>query len=270
MHRHLRWLGILHIALVYGFLFFPALLVVAFSFNQSRFWAFPLKGFTFRWYEEMLDRADALQAVRNSLFVATPTMVFAVLLGGAVAVALYRWRFRLKGAAEGIILLPQLIPSLIWAIALLLFLTALEAPMGAATVIVGHVLFTAPYVFLLVNARFHSFDPNLEDAARGLGAGPGRILLRIVLPHLAPALVSGGLIAFAISFSDLIIAFFLAGGDFNTLPVFIYSLIQFEPSPVINALASVVFGIAVVTILSAMAIGGREIMFVSKEEESEH
>jgi spermidine/putrescine transport system permease protein len=124
------------------------------------------------------------------------------------------------------------------------------------------VLLTTPYIFLLVNARYHSLDPNLEFAARSLGASTGRIFMKIVLPHIAPGLLAGGIIAFAISFGDLILAFFLSGAGFNTLPVFIYSLIQIEPSPVINAVASLVFGVAVVAIIAAMIIGGRDVALV--------
>jgi spermidine/putrescine transport system permease protein len=259
------WPGAAILGFVYFFLFAPAILVVVFSFNVSRFWAFPLKGFTLRWYNELLARSDAIDAVQNSFIVAVPTMIFAMFVGGAIGLAFHRWRFRFKGLTEGALLLPQLIPSLIWAIALLLFLTAVSFPMGAVSVIIGHTLFTAPYVILLVNARFHSLDPNLEDAARSLGARPERILRKIVLPHMAPALISGGLIAFAISFSDLIIAFFLTGGGFNTLPIYIYSLIQFEPTPMINAMASVVFAIALVVTLAALVIGGREAIAPGRE-----
>lgn len=262
MGRGIGWTGRIYLFLVYGFLFFPALLVVMFSFNDSRFWAFPLRGFTWRWYEELMQRSDALAAAKNSLSVALPTMVIAVLIGSAFALALHRWRFRLKGAAEGVLLMPQLIPSLIWGLALLLFVSAVKFPTGAPTIIIGHVLLTTPYVFLLVNARYHSLDPNLEYAARSLGASTGRIFGRIVLPHIAPGLLAGGIIAFAISFGDLILAFFLSGGGFNTLPVFIYSLIQIEPSPVINAVASLVFGVAVIAIVAAMVIGGRDVALV--------
>lgn len=266
MGRRVGWPGFAYLALIYAFLYFPAVLVVVFSFNRSRVWAFPLKGFALRWYEELAARPDALNAAKNSLIVALPTTVLSVLIGVAVAFALHHWGSRLKGVMDGALLLPLLIPHLIWAVALLLFLTAFAIPTGAATVILGHVLLTTPYVVLLVNARFHSLDPSLEDAARGLGAGSRVIVVRIILPHLAPALLAGGLITFAISFSELVVAYFLTGGGFDTLPVFIYSLIQLEPSPVINAVASVIFGVAVLAILAAMVIGGRDALLVGKRE----
>lgn len=269
MDRGVGWPGRIYLVLVYSFLFFPTLLVVLFSFNDSRFWAFPLRGVTLRWYEELMQRPDALAAAKNSLTVALPTMIIAVLIGGAFALAVHRWHFRLKGATEGLLLMPQLIPSLIWGLALLLFVSAVNLPTGAPTIVVGHVLLTTPYVFLLVNARYHTLDPNLEFAARSLGASTGRIFMRIVLPHIAPGILAGGIIAFAISFGDLILAFFLSGSGFNTLPVFIYSLIQIEPSPVINAVASIVFGVAVVAIICAVLIGGREMAVVKENRRDE-
>lgn len=258
MRRHTGPVGYVYLFMVYAFLFFPAILVVVFSFNSSRFWMFPLKSFSWRWYEDLLARPQAIRAVENSLIVAVPTVVLAVLIGGCVAIAMHRMRFRGRGALEGALLLPQLIPTLIWSIALLGFVVLLGLPRGAPTIVVGHTLFTVPYVVLLVTTRLHSFDPDLENAARSLGAGTGRFFLKVMLPHLSPALVSSGLIAFAISFSDLVIAFFLAGGGFDTLPIYIYSLIQFEPSPVINAVASIILGTAVLAIVLALVLSGRE------------
>ena len=252
------WLAKGYLTAVYAFLFIPALFVVLFSFNDSQFWSFPLRGLTTRWYVELLDRPDAMTALRNSVGVAITTVVLSVALGGSTAVAFHRWRVRSAALAEGVMLLPQLIPTLIWGLGLLLMLTALEAPMGAPTVVLGHVLYNTPYVFLLVRARYHSLDPNLELAARGLGASTLGTFRRIVLPHIAPGLIAGGLLSFAVSFSDVVIAFLLSGGGFNTLPVFIYSLIQNEPSSIINAVASIVFLVALSGTLGALVFVGRE------------
>jgi spermidine/putrescine transport system permease protein len=254
-----------YLAVVYAFLFFPAVIVVVFSFNASRFWAFPLRGFTWRWYEALLERTEALTAIRNSFLVASITTVLAVLIGAAIAIALHRWRLRWIPVAEAVLLMPQLVPSLIWSIALLLLLAIVNFPMGIVSVVIGHTVLTTPYVILLMKARLHTLDPNLEYAARGLGGRTFRIFRRIVLPHVMPAVISGGLVAFAISFSDLIVAVFLSGGGFNTAPVYIYSLIQFEPTPMVNALASTVFGTAVLLILLALAIGGLDVMLLGRK-----
>jgi len=255
------FLSWIYLSFLYIFLFFPALIVVLFSFNTSRVWSFPLRGITWRWYEELLARPDAVAAAMNSLIVATVTMTVSVALGGAVAFAFHQWRFSAKNGVESLLLLPLLVPNLIWAIGLLLLVGAIHLPTGPATVILGHVVLTMPYVFLLVRSRLQSLDPNLERAARGLGATSPLIFRRIILPHVGPALLASALISFATSFSELVVAFFLTGAGFNTLPVFIYSLIEIEPSPIVNAIASIIFFVAVTCMLSAALIGGREVAF---------
>ena len=261
-----NWLSLAYLVLIYGFLFIPAVVVVLFSFNDSQFWSFPLKGLTLRWYIQLLERPDAITALWNSIIVAVPTMIFAVLIGGGVAVAFHQWQARLAGVAEGVMLLPQLIPTLIWGLGLLLLMTALQAPMGAPTIIVAHLLYTTPYVFLLVRSRYATLDDNLERAARGLGSTPLHAFRRVVLPHLAPSLVAGGLLAFAVSFSDLVLAYLLSGNGFNTLPVFIYSLIQYEPSSMINAVASVVFIVAISSMLGALFFVGKDAVLIGEEK----
>jgi len=256
----------LYLILVYAFLFIPAVVVVLFSLNDSQFWSFPLKGITLRWYVELLQRPDAMTALRNSIIVALPTMVLAVLLGGGAAVAFGRRQSRAIGVAEGMMLLPQLIPTLIWGLGLLVLMTALQVPMGAPTIIIAHVLYNAPYVFLLVRARYQTLDDDLERAARGLGATPLHAFRRVVMPHLAPSLIAGALLSFAVSFSDLVLAFLLSADGFNTLPVFIYSLIQNEPSSMINAVASIVFVVAISGMLGALLFVGRDAALIGKEE----
>ena len=209
--------GRVYLLVIYAFLFLPAILVVVFSFNSSRFWAFPLRGFTTRWYEEAFARDTALEAIWNSLHVASLTTFISLFLGASAAIGTRRLRPRVRDRLEGIIMLPQLIPSLIWSIAILAFLSALQLPSGILTVTVGHVLLTCPFVFLLISTRLMTMNSSLEDAARGLGASWFYYVRRVMMPHLIPAIFSSMLITFAISFSDLIVAFFLTGGSFNTL-----------------------------------------------------
>lgn len=265
-HRFASMLRAFYLLLVYAFLFLPAIMVMVFSFNASRFWAFPLRGFTLRWYEEAFARKAAIDSIWNSVTVAAFTTVFAMVLGAGAAIGLHRMRSRMRGGIEGLILLPQLIPSLIWAIAILSFLSMLRLPTSAATVTIGHTLLTCPFVFLLVSTRLSNMNPNLENAALGLGATWSYYARRVLVPHVAPALVASALITFAISFSDLIVAFFLTGGGFNTLPVYMYSLIQFEPSPMINAIASMVFGVGVGLALLAFVVGGRDALLPGRGE----
>jgi spermidine/putrescine transport system permease protein len=257
--------GALYLGLVYVFLFAPTVLVVLFSFNSGRFWSFPLRAFSWRWYAALLDRPDALAALGNSLSVAGAVVPLALACGTCLAFAFHRWATPIRAPAELLILMPLLIPALIWAISLLLFLTWLHVPLGAPTVIGAQTLYLTTYTFLLAGARFRSLDPAWEDAARSLGAGTRLILRRVVLPHVLPALLAGALLTFALSFSDLVIAFFLGGNGFNTLPVFIYGIIESEPSPMVNAVSTIVFGAGLLCLLVAVAVVGKDAVLLHRD-----
>lgn len=239
------------LTLVYLFLFFPSIIVVVFSFNQSRFFSLPMKGFTTAWYGEMLTRAPLVEATKNSFIVALLTVVVATTLGGAAGIFLARWRSRsrLRTVVESIIPMPLLLPGLIWGLALLILFSRAGTPLSIFTVLVAHVLLTLPFVVLTVRTRLQTLDPRVEEAAMSLGATYPETVYRVVLPHVAPALFASGLMAFTISFNEFVLAFFLTGGGFQTLPIYIYSLIRWESSPIINAVATVMLVIAGVLVL---------------------
>ena len=261
--------GAVYLGLVYAFLFLPTVLVVLFSFNSARFWSFPLRDFSWRWYLALLDRPDALAALGNSLIVAAFVVPLALLCGTCLAFAFHRWATPIRPLAELLILMPLLIPALVWAIALLLFLSWLHIPLGAPSVIGAQTLYLTAYTFLLAGARFRSLDPAWEDAGRSLGAGSRLILRRIVLPHIVAALLAGALLTFALSFSDLIIAFFLGGNGFNTLPVFIYGTIESEPSPMVNAVSTIIFGSGLLCLLAAVAVVGRDVVLLHRHRRND-
>lgn len=259
---------IIFLALVYVFLFFPSIIVVVFSFNQSRFFSLPMKGFTTAWYGELLTRAPLIEATKNSFIVALLTVVVATILGGAAGIFLARWRSRsrLRSVVESIIPMPLLLPGLIWGLALLILFSRAGTPLSILTVLVAHVLLTLPFVVLTVRTRLQTLDPRVEEAAMSLGATYPETVYRVVLPHVAPALFASGLMAFTISFNEFVLAFFLTGGGFQTLPIYIYSLIRWESSPVINAVATIMLVIAGILVLimywvegarALQALGGR-------------
>lgn len=245
-----HWLGntsrMIFLGLVYLFLFAPSIIVVAFSFNQSRFFSLPMRGFTTSWYGEMLARQPLIDATKNSLYVALLTVVVSTLLGGAAGIFLARWRGRsdLQAVVGSIVPMPLLLPGLIWGIALLILFSRLGVPLSIFTVLVAHVLLTLPFVVLTVRTRLQTLDPRVEEAAMSLGATYPETVYRVVLPHVAPALLASGLMAFTISFNEFVLAFFLTGGGFQTLPIYIYSLIRWESSPIINAVATVMLVVA--------------------------
>ena len=239
------------LSLVYLFLFLPSIIVVAFSFNQSRFFSLPMRGFTTSWYGEMAARQPLIDATKNSFYVALLTVVVSTLLGGITGIVLARWREHrgLQSVVSSIIPMPLLLPGLIWGIALLILFSRAGAALSIFTVLVAHVLLTLPLVVLTVRTRLHTLDPRVEEAAMSLGATYPETVYRVVLPHVAPALLAAGLMAFTISFNEFVLAFFLTGGGFQTLPIYIYSLIRWESSPIINAVATVMLVFAAILVL---------------------
>jgi spermidine/putrescine transport system permease protein len=155
----------------------------------------------------------------------------------------------LQSVVSSIIPMPLLLPGLIWGIALLILFSRAGAALSIFTVLVAHVLLTLPLVVLTVRTRLQTLDPRVEEAAMSLGATYPETVYRVVLPHVAPALLAAGLMAFTISFNEFVLAFFLTGGGFQTLPIYIYSLIRWESSPIINAVATVMLVFAAILVL---------------------
>ena len=167
---------------------------------------------------------------------------------------------RLRRTADFILPLPLLVPSLIWSIALLLTISKLHLLPSVWTVYLGHVLLTIPFVFLLVTIRVSNFNPEWAEAADSLGASRWLFVRKVFLPHVAPALIAGAVMAFTISFNDFIVAYFLTGTGFNTLPVYIYSYIQNISDPSIAAVSTAVFVFALTLFLLAVLLQGREVI----------
>lgn len=272
---------IVFMALVYLFLFLPSIIVVVFSFNQSRFFSLPIRGFTTSWYGEMFARAPLIEATKNSLIVAVLTVVVSTLLGGAAGIFLARWKGRsaLQEVVASVVPMPLLLPGLIWGLALLILFSRMGAALSIFTVLAAHVLLTLPLVVLTVRTRLQTLDPRVEEAAMSLGATYPETVYRVVLPHVAPALFAAGLMAFTISFNEFVLAFFLTGGGFQTLPIYIYSLIRWESSPIINAIATVMLVLAGVLVLimywvegarALRSLGGRRRGVVAAEEAPEN
>lgn len=235
--------------LVLAFLFAPLVVVVLFSFNDSEISTLPFKGFTLSWYERMLSNGDLRTSLVNSLIVSAFTVVISTTLGVMAAYGIHRYTNRWKTAMNAAAMMPIMVPRLILGIALLTFFNIFQANLSLATVIFGHVVFSLPYVVLIVSARLIGFNPSLEEAARDLGAGTFTVFWMIVLPLLRPAIVGGALLAFTLSFDEVVVTFFTTGTD-NTLPMMIWSMLRFGITPEINAVATftiLVSGVAALT-----------------------
>jgi len=243
---------------VYIFLFAPIVILILFSFNDSKR-NFAWRGFTLRWYPELFGNNALLDALGVTLQVAFISVVVTTLLGTLLGLGLARIRSgRAAGASDSLILLPMVTPEVVMGISLLLFFALLFNANGSLLQIaIAHIAFSISYVAIIVRARAVSLDPRMEEAARDLGASPRAAFLHVTLPLIAPAVAAGGLIAFALSFDDLIITSFNAGVGSSTLPLYIYSRIRFGVTPEINAISTIVVVATGVAILIAMQVSAR-------------
>ncbi|MDO9526711.1 MAG: ABC transporter permease, partial [Gemmobacter sp.] len=232
------------------FLYAPIILLPLFAFNNATIIAFPLTGFTTKWFAQLVNEPTLHQAVKNSLIIAVSSAVLSTTLGIFAARASTRYDFPYKAGLVGLIMLPLVLPEIIVAVSLLVVLLGLGVPLTIFTVILGHVLICTPFTIAILNSAFQSLDRSLEEAAIDLGESRMSTFRLIILPLVAPGIVSSLLNSFTISLEEFIIAFFLAGTP-PTLPVYIFSQFRFPASvPVIMALGTilVVLSIALLTI----------------------
>ena len=231
------------------FLYAPIILLPLFAFNDAVIIAFPLQGFTTKWFEAMFGNPTLALAVKNSLIIAVTSAVLSTCLGIFAARAATRYNFPAKGGILGLIMLPLVLPEIIVAVSLLVVLLGLGVSLSIWTVILGHVLICTPFTIAILNSAFQSLDRSLEEAAYDLGESKISTFRLIILPLVAPGIVSSLLISFTISLDEFIIAFFLAGTE-PTLPVYIFSQFRFPQSiPVIMALGTILVVLSI-TLLS--------------------
>ncbi|MCC8667918.1 putrescine ABC transporter permease PotI [Xanthomonas arboricola pv. zantedeschiae] len=238
-----RLLGAGVLALGFGFLYLPILLLMVYSFNASRL-AMVWGGFSTRWYGELLRDRQLLEAAWVSLQVAFWTACASTVLGTMAALAMVRMRrFPGKTLFGALITAPLVMPEVIIGLSILLLLVSMGgvlgiAPRGAVAIWAAHVTFTVSFVTVVISSRLQELDRSLEEAAMDLGATPLKVFFLITLPIIAPALVSGWLLAFTLSLDDVVIASFLAGPSSTTLPIKVFASVRLGISPKINALAT--------------------------------
>jgi spermidine/putrescine transport system permease protein len=232
-------------------LYLPILLLFAFSVSANTSLTFPLQGLTLKWYQEVLGNPSLVSAARNSLIVGTMAATAATALGFAVSLAYLRFRFRGRQALLGLAVAPLVVPAVVGGVALFLLFTTLGLPRSLLAVALGHSLVALPYATLILLARMIGLDPALEDAAMDLGATYPTTLRRVILPLIGPSLLSAWLTCFIVSFDEVALANFLAGGD-PTFPVFLYGQLRFaQQLPVLIAMAMLLMlGSIVLTLLA--------------------
>lgn len=243
---------------IFGYVFFafiyaPILLIVVFSFNSNPVNMMIWESFTFDWYKTIfgfsaattesalyLDSTDQLyQAVKNSLTIALITTTVSTVFGTSIALAVARFKFRLKGFYRALMFMPMIMPDIILGIALLIFFVSVGISLSIFTIMIGHCTFLISYVFIVVSSRIADMDDTLEEASADLGANGWTTFRRVTLPMILPGVIGGALLAFIISMDDLVITYFIAGVDSQTLPVFIYGMLRRGIKPEINAIATI-------------------------------
>jgi len=253
-----RWPLRLWVGAVLVFLYAPLLTLMAFSFNDSRrniVW----RGFTLDWYAAVFADTDLLAAFGNSLTIAAVSTLISTVLGALTALLLWRFRFPGKAALEGVLALPIVVPEICLGVGFLVFFadvlpwpTELPWPLNLGAIIIAHVSFSFSFVALVVRARLASFNREIEEAARDLGAGEWRILVDILIPHMRPGLIAGALLAFTLSLDDFVITFFTSGPDTTTFPIKVYSMVRFSVTPEVNAASTLL--IVMTFVLTALAL----------------
>ena len=225
--------------LVYAFMFLPVAVVVLLSFNSSQFGAFPMEGFSFRWFVELANNDAILRAFRTSILLGLATAAISTTLGVLASLALVRYRVPGATTISTLLIAPILVPEVVLAVALLLFLNFLGLPKSFPLLLAGHVIFTLPFVILVVQARLVAIRRDVEEAALSLGASPVQTFFAVTLPLMMPAVAAGALFAFTISFDDITGTLFWKPGGVETVPTQIFAMLRNSISPEINALGTV-------------------------------
>ena len=230
------------------FLYVPIVVLIVFSFNDSRrggnvIW----KGFTTKYYGKAFGNEELMIAFGNSLTIAVLSTVASVVLGTLAAVFLWRFRFPLKSAVEGLVTLPIVIPEICMGVALAMFFSRFgwqgvgDAiwPFNLTNIVIAHITFSFPFAAMVIRTRLASFNPETAEAARDLGASEWRAFRDVLIPHLRPGIVAAALLSFTLSLDDFVVTFFTSGPGTVTFPVKIYSMVRFSVTPEINAASTV-------------------------------
>ncbi len=268
MNRRFSWFNATSLTFGFAFLYLPILILVIYSFNSSKLvtvWA----GFSTKWYGELLRDQAFLDAAWVTLKVAVVSSTIATVLGTMAAYVLMRaGRFLGRTLFSGMIYAPLVMPDVIMGLAFLLLFISIGLDRGVLTIILAHTTFTMCYVSVVVSSRLVTFDRSLEEAALDLGCTPFDAFKSVTLPIIAPAVISGWLLAFTLSLDDLVIASFAAGPSSTTLPMKVFSSVRLGVSPQINALSTMLISIVTVGVIAASLVTKRQIARQKADEQA--
>ena len=264
--KRMSWFNTVSLTLGFAFLYVPMLILVIYSFNESKLvtvWA----GFSTKWYGELMQNEAFLNAAWVTIKVAVVSSTIATVLGTMAAYVLVRGgRFMGRTLFSGMIYAPLVMPEVITGLSLLLLFIGIGLDRGVLTIVLAHTTFSMCYVSVVVSSRLVTFDRSLEEAALDLGCSPAEAFRLVTLPIIAPAVVSGWLLAFTLSLDDLVIASFTSGPAATPLPIKIYSAVRLGVSPEINALSTLMIAIVTIGVLTASLVNKRQIVRQKRDE----
>ncbi|NVK14624.1 MAG: ABC transporter permease subunit [Rhodobacteraceae bacterium] len=266
--NRMSWFNAVSLTLGFAFLYIPMVILVIFSFNESKLvtvWA----GFSTKWYVELLQNEAFLNAAWVTIKVAVFSSTMATVLGTIAAYVLVRGgRFMGRTLFSGMIYAPLVMPEVITGLSLLLLFIGIGLDRGVFTIVLAHTTFAMCYVSVVVSSRLVTFDRSLEEAALDLGCSPAEAFRLVTLPIIAPAVISGWLLAFTLSLDDLVIASFTSGPSATTLPIKIFSAVRLGVSPEINALSTIMISIVTVGVITASLVTKHQVARQKREEQA--
>lgn len=240
------WLWATSLA-VYAFLYVPLLIVILYSFNDSKLNA-EWVGFTFDWYRKLFHNQEMIEAAGNSLWIALVASFSSTVLGTMAGFSMHKYQNKLL---QILVLTPIAIPEILMGVSLLLFFVMLNMTLGLASITLAHIAFCIGFVAIVVRSRLSGMDESLTEAARDCGATPWQAFRLVTLPLIMPGVVAGALMAFTLSIDDFVITFFTAGANASTLPLQIYSMIKIAVTPEVNAVSTLLMGLTLLLIVIA-------------------
>jgi len=246
----------IYVAVITILTYVPILLTVVYSFNENKLttvW----DGFSLKWYRELFRDREIREALINSLILAGLSCLCAVVIGTTGALGMHRRKSRLNEAVESVSMIPIMIPEIILGMVFLSVFSFMGLPFGMLTLVIAHTTFCVPYIYSMVKARLAGMDKALEEAALDMGASPVRVFFDITLPLIMPAILSGSMLAFAMSFDDVVISIFVTGPTVNTLPIKIYTKMKTGVTPEINALATMMLLVTILLLMISAIVGKR-------------
>lgn len=243
----------IYLTSIYLFFYIPILVLIVYSFNNAQY-SLLWHGFSLRWYTELFTDTNLWISALNSVSLGFAAATSAMCIGALTAISLYRYDFVGRQFLNGLIFILILSPDIVMGISLLILFSFIQLHLGFWSLVLAHITFCIPYVVVTVYSRMASFDEYIFEAAKDLGAKDFIILTRIILPLLWPALLASWLLSFTLSIDDVLISYFVAGPDFEILPLKIYSMVRLGVKPEVNALCTVTFALTLLLILLSQLI----------------